>query len=246
MDAVTVTTNDADYLRGLLACESLMSSFDRLVVVDNSSEDGSRELAEAAGATVVTKPRGGYGAAINHGVELCRGPYVAVLNPDIRFFDDQVVDRLVTHFDDPAVAIVAPALRLLDGSLQDSARRTPTLANLIVRRLRDPLAGAIRESGDVDWVVGACFLARRDVWDELGGFDERYVLYFEDVDLCERVRGSGRKVRFDSSVVVEHAFQGASRKSLNAPATRRHVRSAMRFYRSNPARLLARCRRSSA
>jgi N-acetylglucosaminyl-diphospho-decaprenol L-rhamnosyltransferase len=238
MDAVTVSTNDERHLEGFFTNDAILRSFDRVIVVDNESEDRTYAIAAGAGATVVRRKRGGYGAAINTGAELTYGSHFAVLNPDIRFFRDDVVTRLMRHFDDPSVGIAAPALELLDGRLQDSARRTPTPMNLVLRRRVVREAGAVREAGDVDWVVGACFIVRRDVWESVGGFDESYFLYFDDVDLCTRVRQLGWSIRFDPAVVVQHAFQAASRKSLTAPATRHHMRSALRFFRRNPRYLL--------
>jgi len=238
IDAVTVSTNDAHHLEGFFANEPLLRSFRRIIVVDNDSSDGTAELASSAGATVVRRGRGGYGAATNTGARLATGSHLAVLNPDIRFFSDEVVPQLMRHFDDPGVGLAAPALRLLDGRLQDSARRTPTPLNLMIRRRVDPDNGAVRGAGDVDWVVGACFIAGRDVWDAIGGFDESYFLYFDDVDLCTRVRQAGWTVRFDPSIAVQHAWQGASRKSLVAPATRHHIRSAARFFARNPRYLI--------
>jgi GT2 family glycosyltransferase len=238
VDAVTVSTNDADQLEGFFSCEPLMRSFRRIIVVDNESTDGTAQLAHSAGATVVRCVRGGYGAAINTGAKLAEGTHLAVLNPDIRFFGEDVVQRLMAHFEDPSVGIAAPALQLLDGRLQDSARRTPTPLNLVVRRRIDRDHGAVREAGDVDWVVGACFIVRRDLWDTVSGFDPSYFLYFDDVDLCTRVRRAGGAIRFDPTVVVEHAWQGASRKSLTAFATRHHIRSAAVFFARNPRYLI--------
>jgi N-acetylglucosaminyl-diphospho-decaprenol L-rhamnosyltransferase len=234
MDAVTVTTNDAPILRGLLECAPLRRCFERLVVVDNACSDDSAALAREHGAEVLHTTRQGYGASVNAGVALLDGEFLCVLNPDIRFFDDRFAEALMGHFDDPSVGMAAPALRLRDGRLQDSARVTPRPLDLVVRRWVEPEFGAVRAGGDVDWVVGACFIVRRAAWETIGGFDERFFLYFDDVDLCERLRGAGWRVRFDPSYVVEHAHQGASRRSLTSFATRQHVRSAARFFVRNP------------
>src|SRR6188472_4051821 len=141
MDAVTVTTNDRAHLEGFLGDALLMDSFDRVIVVDNASEDGSGELARDAGCHVVRTPRSGYGAAINAGARRARGDFFAVLNPDIRFLDTETVP-------------------LLDGSLQDSARRTPTPLNLMFRRWIGEERGWVRRGVDVEWTVGAFWLVR--------------------------------------------------------------------------------------
>jgi N-acetylglucosaminyl-diphospho-decaprenol L-rhamnosyltransferase len=238
MDAVTVTTNDREDLERFLADELLMGSFDRVIVVDNASDDGSPELARDAGCVVVTKPRGGYGEAINAGSRHVRGDFFAVLNADVRFLSGDTISRLAHHFMHPQVGIVAPALELLDGRLQDSARRTPTPLNLIFRRWIGAERGVVRRGGDVEWTVGAFWLVRRSVWERLGGFDERYFLYFDDVDYCHRLRAAGGSVRFDPTVRAVHAFGAASRRPLTAWATRHHVRSAQRFFTEHPRYLL--------
>jgi N-acetylglucosaminyl-diphospho-decaprenol L-rhamnosyltransferase len=235
MNAVTVTTNDLEHIEALVANRALLDSFDRIVVVDNACTDGSPDVAREAGLHVVRRQeRGGYGAAVNTGARHAAGDFFTVLNPDIRFFDTDVIPRLCHHFMHRQVGLVAPALELLDGRLQDCARRTPTPMNLVFRRWIGEERGWIRRGGDVEWVVGACFVMRRSVWDRIGGFDERYFLYFDDVDLCHRVRAAGFTVRFDPTVRVQHAFQAASRRPLTAWATRHHMRSAARFFLTNP------------
>jgi GT2 family glycosyltransferase len=238
MDAVTVTTNDRAHLEEFLGDALLMNSFDRVIVVDNASDDGSGELARDAGCHVVRKPRCGYGEAINAGARHARGDFFAVLNPDIRFLAPDTVARLAHHFMHAQVGLVAPALQLLDGHLQDSARRTPTPLNLMFRRWIGDERGWVRRGGDVEWTVGAFWLVRRAAWARVGGFDERYFLYFDDVDLCHRVRASGFSVRFDPTVRAVHAFQAASRRPLSARATRHHIRSARRFFVEHPRYLL--------
>lgn len=234
MDGVTVNTDQQELIAGLLGNAPLMSAIDRLIVVDNDSTDDSVRVAEAAGATVIKKQRHGYGQGVNLGARQTRGDFFAIINPDIRFFEADSIERLMRHFDDPRVALVAPALQLLDGSLQDSARITPSPWNLIRRRRMSPRAGEIREAGDVDWIVGAFYVVRRSAWEEVGGFDESYFLYFDDVDLCERLHRRGWKLHFDPDVVIQHAHQGASRKTLAGFAMRHHIRSASLFFLRNP------------
>ena len=234
---MTVTADSGSDLQELLACGPLMSSFDRLIVVDNASADGSGDLAREAGAVVLSRrERVGYGECINQGAAETRGPLFAVLNPDITWDQDDVVERLTAHFDREQVGIVAPALRLPSGELQDSAREIPRPWDLFLRRRSESQSkrGAIWESGEVPWVVGACFVVRRSAWEGVGGFDPGYFLYFEDVDLCWRLRRAGWSTYLDSSVVVEHHFQGASRGPLLSRRTRLHIASAARFYVRNP------------
>jgi N-acetylglucosaminyl-diphospho-decaprenol L-rhamnosyltransferase len=235
VDAVTVTANSGAHLEALVACDALMGAFDRLIVVDNVSDDGSPEMAREAGAVVLPRSeRGGYGACVNMGARATSGPLFAVLNPDITWESPDVVERLCQHFERPEVAIVAPALMLPDGRLQDSAREIPTPWDLLARRRLQSERGAIWDAGEVPWVVGACFIVRREAWDAVGGFDPGFFLYFEDVDLCWRLRQAGWSTYLDTSVTVRHHFQAASRAPIWSTQTRRHIASAARFYRRNP------------
>jgi GT2 family glycosyltransferase len=163
-----------------------------------------------------------------------------VLNPDIAFDEHGVVERLYRHLEDPGVGLVAPALVLPDGRIQDSARHIPTPLDLLLRRHFAAERGAIWDGGEVAWVVGACFLVKREAWDAVGGFDERFFLYFDDVDLCWRLRQAGWSTYVDTSVKVRHAFGAQSRRPLWAKRTRHHIVSAARFYRENPRFLVRR------
>jgi N-acetylglucosaminyl-diphospho-decaprenol L-rhamnosyltransferase len=236
MDAVVVSANSAPQLRRLLDCHALMGSFDRVVVVDNVSTDETRELSLAAGAEVITlEQRVGYGACVNVGVRsLGPGPFAA-LNPDVTFNTPDVIERLERHLERPDVAIVAPELVLPDGRLQGAGRPIPTPLNLALRRWVERDRGAIFSGGEVAWVHGACIVVRREAWESVGGFDERFFLYFEDVDLGLRMRRAGWTAWLDPTVRVDHEHAAISHRSpLWSWQTRQHIHSALRFYLSNP------------
>jgi N-acetylglucosaminyl-diphospho-decaprenol L-rhamnosyltransferase len=237
MDAVVVSYNSAHDLGGLLACAPLRASFRSLTVVDSASTDGSAEMAERAGVEVIRRSSNdGFGAAANTGIRSTSSSLVALLNPDIRFSHDDVPARLAHRFADPRVGLAAPKLLLPGGMAQDSARAVPTPLDLILRRRLQRVRGAIRPAqvATVPWVVGACVVLRRCAFDDVGGFDERFFLYFEDVDLCVRLSHAGWKVLMDPEVSVLHHHRAASRKSIFGRSTRQHVRSAIRFYRTHP------------
>jgi N-acetylglucosaminyl-diphospho-decaprenol L-rhamnosyltransferase len=243
---VVVTHNSADDLRAQVASRNTIESFDRVVVVDNASTDDSREIASDAGLEVVSlKTNQGLAAATNVGVARTSGPTFALLNPDVRATSTGAFQRLEEALADGRVGAVAPALVLPDGSIQDSARWIPTPIDLLVRRLFSSDRGAVRSSdpADVEWVTAACLVVRRSAFEAIGGFDESYFLYFEDVDLCVRLRAAGFRVRYDPRVRLIHGFRAASREGVRSLATRHHFRSALRFFRRNPAALLPRRRR---
>lgn len=243
LDAVIVTYNSEPALNRLLSTPNLFSSFSRLIVVDNASRDNTCLRADEAGLEVCRLTSNvGFGAAANAGADLVRTDVFALLNPDIAFEDPTGPARLMRQFDDRQVAIVGPQLVLPSGEIQDSARSVPTLTDLLVRRFTGRDAGAIRPmiAQDVPWVVGGCMVIRKAAFTVVGGFDPRYFLYFEDVDICKRLRTSGWKVRFDPSVTALHDHAAESRGSLWSLATRRHARSAVRFYAANPSHAVMR------
>jgi N-acetylglucosaminyl-diphospho-decaprenol L-rhamnosyltransferase len=242
MDAVVVTHNSADDLRTLFTSDSL-SAFERVVVVDNASTDETVEVALSTRAVEVLAlhENAGFGAGANAGAKLVNGRAFAILNPDISL-ETSAVRRAIRHFDDPSVAVVAPFLRLPDGRRQDSAREVPSVPNILARRIiwGQSRRGAIVTDSvaDVPWAVAACWFVQRDWFERIGGFDESYFLYFEDVDFCVRLAEQGGVVRFDPDAVVEHRHRAESRKPFLGWAKRQHIRSAVRFFRAHPEFLL--------
>ena len=220
------------------------------IVVDNASADGSAEAATAFGARTIARERnGGFAVGCNVGWRAGSAPYVLFLNPDA-VIDAGSLERLVAVLDGaPRVGAVAPALREEDGTLLWSQRRFPRLwsslaQSLFLHRLpglarldeqiRD--VAAYSRPGEPDWVSGACVLVRRELLESLGGFDERFFLYREDIDLCRRIRAAGHGVRFEPAATAVHEG-GAS-------APRGHVipilaESKFRYARKHHGRLAA-------
>ncbi|HZQ84015.1 MAG TPA: glycosyltransferase family 2 protein [Acidimicrobiales bacterium] len=216
-----------------------------IVVVDNGSTDGSLTTLTAAdpAARVVRMPRNvGYGTAANRGVATTATPYVLVLNPDT-VVEPGLVKGLVAALErDPQLGLVAPRLDNPDGTLYPSVRHFPNLAdalghaflvdlvpnNRFTRRYR-MLDWDHREARRVDWVSGACFLARRPAFDAVGGFDEAYFMYMEDVDLCWRLGRAGWFAGYEPSVGIMHV-QGVSTARAPYRMVVAHHRSMLRFW----------------
>lgn len=236
-DLVLVTYNsEPDLARQAPA--TLREAFHEVISVDNGSADRSVGLARDQGfATLCLEGNRGYAAAVNAGIRRSSAPYVAIMNPDVVVDSPAAVARLLAHLDDPAVGLVAPALVLPDGARQDSARRVPAPLELVARRVSGAQHGRIdaRLARPVDWVVGAFMCMRREAFDAVGGFDDRYRFYFEDVDFCVRLWSAGYKVVYDPTVVLRHEHGAGSRKTFFGWAMRQHMRSAARFYRKHPA-----------
>ena len=171
----------------------------------------------------------GFGANHNAAFRIARASIFCVINPDIRI-DLDPFPPLVAALADRRVGVVAPLVVNGDGEVEDSARRFPTFGSLALKALgcARRLEYAIdAESLSPDWVAGMFMLFSRDTFAAVGGFDERYHLYYEDVDMCRRLRARGYDVRLVPTVRVVHLAQRASRRRLQH--LRWHAASALRY-----------------
>lgn len=175
------------------------------------------------------RPRG-YGANHNAAFARCRTPYFCVANPDIRLPSDPF-PPLLQALQDGAVGVVAPLVRSPAGNIEDSARRFPT-AGVLLRKLFGARPGpdypANRGPLAVDWVAGMFMLFRSDSYRALAGFDEAYFLYYEDVDICRRLRLAGKSVIYHPGVEIVHDARRASRR--NPRLALHHLASALRYF----------------
>lgn len=219
------------------------------VVVDNASSDGSSSAVAQFGprARVLRNEQNlGFARGVNQGLVATSAPVVLIVNPDCRLvagaFDIllQELGRVESH------AIVGPRILNPDGSAQGSARGDPDMltglfgrTSLLRRLLPNSAAskrnvvidasGEERVSRTVDWLSGACVLARRDVLSAVDGFDERYFLYWEDADLCRRIRARGYQIRYVPAATAVHRV-GHSSRDGRAAAIRAFHESAYLYY----------------
>ena len=223
-----------------------------IVVVDNGSSDGSLAAlaADNGKARIVRAGRNlGYGTAANRGAATLAEPFVLIANPDV-VIDPGAVDVLAGTLEaEPDVAVVGPSIHDPGGALYPSARSFPSFTvgaghalvglfwpdNRWTRRYRDsatlerPVAGRAREA---DWVSGACCVVRREAFETVGGFDEGYFMYVEDLDLCWRLRRAGWRVLYAPAAVVVH-HQGLSAATRPFRMLAAHHRSTLRFARKS-------------
>lgn len=171
----------------------------------------------------------GFGANHNAAFERCRTPFFCAVNPDIRLPSDPF-SALLSNFADKTVALAGPVVRNPAGEIEDSARRFPTpgslLRKLFARTRRLDYPGA-RGAVQVDWIAGMFMVFRAAAFRAADGFDERYFLYYEDVDLCRRLGRLGLRVVYDGRAEVIH---DARRSSWRNPRYLRwHLASVLRF-----------------
>ena len=225
------------------------------VVVDNASVDGSEAIAGefAPQARLIRNERNvGFARGVNQGLASTGASLVLIMNPDCRLASGTLgvlESELASH---QRCAIVAPRVLNPDGSSQGNARGDPDMLTglfgrgSLLRRWLPQLAVSKRNVMDtdvtrdgrsisVDWLSGACMLARRDALDSVGGFDDRYFMYWEDADICRRLRAKGFEVRYVPAVTATHRVGHSSRTARDSSIRAFHE-SAYLYYSTNVAR----------
>jgi GT2 family glycosyltransferase len=200
------------------------------IVVDNASRDGSADMVAAefpAVRLIRSATNLGFGAANNRAFAVARGRYVVLLNSDA-FLQDDALGLAIRKMDDsPAVGLAGGRLTGKDGSWQPSARMFPSptrdflcLSGLAAKYGRSKMFGQFdrtwadqSEAAAVDWVPGAFSIIRRELLEKIGYFDERFFLYYEEVDLCRRVKAAGYQVWYWPELVIVH-LGGESSKTV--------------------------------
>jgi N-acetylglucosaminyl-diphospho-decaprenol L-rhamnosyltransferase len=208
----------------------------QVIVVDNASSDGSPEMvaAEFPKVQLIRNAQNrGFTAANNQGLAVSQGRALLLLNPDTEVVGSAVATMVEYMQMHPRVGALGPQLCYPDGSVQSSRRRFPTLAtalvestviqewwrdNRILRRytMTDTPDDAVQP---VDWVVGACLMVRREAFEQVGGLDEGFFMYSEELDWCRRIKATGWEVIYLPTATVIH-HEGKSSEQV-VPA--RHI-----------------------
>lgn len=183
-----------------------------VVVVDNASTDDSaimvqREFPEV---TLLRNPQNiGFGSANNRALAGVKTEFTMLLNSDAWVEDDAIAASARTLDEHPEAVLVGLRLKWPDGSTQRSARRFPSARRSLRNALAlpDPIPSVVTE---VDWVAGAAALVRTRAFHDVKGFDERFFLYEEDVDLCRRLKLAGWRILYDPRAHAVHAGGGST------------------------------------
>lgn len=245
VDVIIVSYNTRDDLAACLS--SLMASASTAIasvhVVDNGSSDGSPAYVAATWPDVVLTrltDNVGFGAANNIAIRTSTAPLVLFLNSDT-IVPPGAIETLVERL--TATDAVAAGPKLVDGHGRPEVSFGPMLSPVaewrqrqLVRKAaserpddRAAIAALVNQERVVDWVSGACLLARRDAVVAAGLFDERYFMYEEDVDLCAALRQAGGHILFTPRSEVRH-LRGRSVSGAGPSASRHYDRSHVRFY----------------
>ncbi len=256
---IIVSWNVCDLLRrcqsSLLREAEACQRSTETIVVDNASSDGSVEMLrlEFPQVHVIANPENvGFTRANNQALAVAQGRYLFLLNPDTELRPGalrSLIDFIEGH---PRAGMVGPRLFYGDGSPQSSRRRFPTLAtaffestklqqwfprNRILTRYY-MLDTRDDETQPVDWINGSAMFVRRDVYDQIGGFDEQFFMYSEELDWCYRIHQSGWQIFYLPSAEITH-YEG---KSSEQVVSRRDIyfhSSKIRFFRKYRGALVA-------
>ncbi len=213
--AIVVAYDSAEVLPACLS--ALADEGVPAIVIDNASADASAAIARAHGARVIVNARNeGYGRANNQGVAACATPFVLIVNPDVEIRPGAVAALLAAAERYPDAAMLAPRIVEPSGRvfLQPRSLLSPAHLNR---------AGAMAiPEGDacLPFLSGACLLIRREVFAALGGFDPAIFLFYEDDDLCRRMRDAGHAL-----VHVDAAEAGHGRGRSTAPSPGRRFKA---------------------
>jgi GT2 family glycosyltransferase len=249
VSAVVVSHGHAAELAGLLP--ALRPQVDELVVVENLL---GTPAATGEDVRLIVNPRPlGFAANANQGIAATTGEYVVLANPDA-VPEPVAVAALAGFAEEHArCGVAGPRMLNPDGSLQASRRRFPTVTGTLVRRT--PLRTALRpterqrahyhlgEEPDApvpaDWMLGAFLFLRRTMLDELGGFDPRFRMYGEDIDLCYRAAKAGWERWYVPAATVRHDYDRETDRRFITRRTLWHWSGIARFVRKHPERLRA-------
>jgi GT2 family glycosyltransferase len=205
--------------------QNLCGDFE-VIVVDNNSTDGSADfLKEKFDSKIKIIPNSinlGFGKANNLAAAKAQGKFLFFLNSDTLIKED-VLNAFLICLTNPAVGILAPDLILTDGQKQKYASgEFPRFFNLLAGKI------GIRKVKGLDWVSGAALVVRKEVFDQVGGFDEKYFMYFEDIDFCWSVKLAGYKIELVPTAKVIHL--GGKSLSLNKERKKNYYQSQDYFY----------------
>jgi GT2 family glycosyltransferase len=222
VSVIYVNWNSASEITGSIASlrENIASCTYEIIIVDNNSPDGPGTLADDRGIKLILSPdNGGFGAGCNIGAKAAIGKYLLFLNPDTRLLNDAPSELIRFMESHPLAGVTGALVEDGDGSIQfDGGRSLPSIKNEFLQHstlsFRYPNGRWTSSPYLSDWdhrstrqvgsVVGACMMLQSDDFRTVGGFDERFFLYCEEVDLCYRIWQSGLTVWYVHTARILH------------------------------------------
>lgn len=216
--------NDKDLIECLnsLYAREIRQSFE-VIIVDNSENNSLQDILNRKKYKqlkyVFSQKNLGYGSGMNLGAKYAKGEFLFILNPDVVFNTD-IISALINSFNDKQIGIVAPLLYTTEDKIMDQGAKDLTPFKALVKYSfidkifpNNPISKDFWEKNwkknklnEVDNVPGTAFIIKKDLFEKIGGFDEKFFLYFEEFDLCKRVREAGYKIYINSNLKLIHKW----------------------------------------
>lgn len=244
---IILTNNRKQLLKQCL--DSLIAtglSENEIILVDNGSSDGTSEMVKNYENLILVKNKKNLGVAKarNQGVKKAKGKFIIFLDDDTLIKKAKFSEIMDFMKKDSNVAIVGPKILYPDGKIQESARKFPTPLAVLWRGTflarafpnahfyKDYILADFdhRMPKEVDWVMGACQVIRRETFDKIGFLDERYFFGYEDIDFCFRAKKAGFKVIYYPFAEIIHYYRRKSARSVLNRAKFEHLKSIARFF----------------
>ena len=223
VSVVIVSYNSEDFIEKCLSSLRASEVDSEIIVIDNASTDGTFKILEKFSKDIKiirSSENLGFAKANNLAVREARGEYLFFLNPDTEI-EEPFFDELMKFYKNTSdCGIVAPKLVMANGQVQPSVRKLPTIFGAFkeyILGMKNEYSQYVpngNEPLEVEMVYGAAMLIKRDLFEKLGGFNEKYFLYYEDADLCKRVKDFGKKVYFYTGTFIKHLV-GATKSEVN-------------------------------
>jgi len=248
LSIIILTWNSLPLLeRCLASIESNTTLKDHeIVIIDNNSTDGTREFLKSIDSKdsyriILNSHNRGVGPARNQGIKLATGKYILILDVDT-IVTSGAIDKLVRYLDNTTkCGLVAPKMTDIDGNLQYTCRKYPTIVSKFLRRVPFNWAQELLSEEDmhvwdhastreVDYVIGACQLIRKSVIEGVGLFDENIFYGPEDIDLCLRIWQAGYKVVYNPESIIIHDEQRITKRKLLSRISWEHTKGLVYFF----------------
>jgi N-acetylglucosaminyl-diphospho-decaprenol L-rhamnosyltransferase len=215
---ITVTWNSGDTIEALI---NAIDERHELIVVDNGSSDATCTIVRSYPRVRLIEPGSnlGFGAGCNLGATVATGSILVLINPDARP-EGGAIDALADRVQESSVGVLLPALSSSIEEVRETVSGFPSPLFLVAQafgiwKVAKRLLVRPRRRMRIPWGLGACMAMRREVFAEIGGFDETIFLYGEDMDLCRRIHDTGRDVILDTRILVSHRGNESGRQAFD-------------------------------
>lgn len=218
LSIVTVTYNSEKYIKKLLdSLDKFIPERSEVIVVDNNSSDNTLNILKSRKNIhlIENDSNDGFAKGSNKGAEEARGEYLLFLNPDTDIIDDSINSLLDFIKNTSDAGVVAPTLIEPSGKIQPSVRNLPSIIRALeqyylgVKNSYDAYVPEGNTPIEVESVFGAAIMMKQEVFEKIGGFDERYFMYFEDLELCKKIRELGFKIYYLPKTKFIHVVGGS-------------------------------------